>query len=61
MAKTELRKYIVDLIENDVHFHHKINDEKHTVKTFVNGVEMTSSYFDKQDENEIIIPKYELS
>lgn len=61
MAKTELRKYIVDLIENDVHFHHKIDDEKHTVSIFIDGIKICSSYFDKQDENEIIIPKYETS
>tara|TARA_R110002072_G_scaffold12015_2_gene52892 strand:- start:137 stop:322 length:186 start_codon:yes stop_codon:yes gene_type:complete len=57
MAKTQLRKYIVDLIENDVHFHHKINDEKHTVSIFLDGIKIVSSYFDKVDEKEILIPK----
>jgi hypothetical protein len=50
MAKTQLRKYIVDLIESDVHFHHKINDEKHTVTIFENGITVASSHFDKVEE-----------
>jgi hypothetical protein len=50
MAKTQLRKYIVDLIEGDVHFHHKINDEKHTVTIFENGITVASSHFDKVEE-----------
>ena len=58
MAKTELRQYIVDLIENDVHFHHKITDEKHTVTVFVNRTKMVSSYFSKEDESEWISSKY---
>tara|TARA_B100000768_G_C11237979_1_gene358122 strand:- start:137 stop:355 length:219 start_codon:yes stop_codon:yes gene_type:complete len=58
MAKTELRQYIVDLIENDVHFHHKITDEKHTVTVFVNGTKMVSSYFSKEDESEWISSKH---
>jgi len=57
MAKTELRKYIVELIENDVHFHHKINDEKHTVSIFIDGIKVLSTYFDKVDEKEILTNK----
>ena len=57
MAKTDLRKYIVELIENDVHFHHKIDADKHTVIIFIDGIKITTSYFDKVDEKEILIPK----
>ena len=57
MEKTDLRKYIVDLIENDVHFHHKINDDKHTVSIFIDGIKIVSSYFDKVDEKEILTDK----
>ena len=57
MAKTELRKYIVELIENDVHFHHKIDADRHTVSIFIDGIKIVTSYFDKVDEKEILIPK----
>lgn len=57
MAKTDLRQYIVDLIENDVHFHHKINEDKHTVSIFIDGIKVVTSYFDKVDEKEILIHK----
>jgi hypothetical protein len=57
MAKTDLRQYIVELIENDVHFHHKIDADKHTVIIFLDGIKIATSYFDKVDEKEILIPK----
>ena len=57
MAKTQLREYIVKLIENDVHFHHKIDADKHTVIIFIDGIKILTSYFDKVDEKEILIPK----
>lgn len=57
MAKTDLRQYIVELIENDVHFHHKIDADKHTVIIFIDGIKIVTSYFDKVDEKEILIPK----
>lgn len=57
MAKTQLREYIVELIENDVHFHHKIDADKHTVIIFLDGIKIVTSYFDKVDEKEILTPK----
>ena len=57
MEKTALRQYILDLIENDVHFHHKIDDDKHTVSVFLDGIKIVSSYFDKVNEKEILTPK----